>query len=176
MKRFKDYIKEITNPILKNPNFKKWFGKSKVIDKSGNPLVVHHGTHAKFTVFDLKKVGHNYRDSSGGFFFTDRKDRATGYAKLHTQTYKGKGDGIVMGVYLNISKPYRDYAEDYYGAVEKFDRNSHTLTRNAILEGYDGIIIESPTGSLYVVFKPNQIKSATDNNGDFNPKSNDITE
>lgn len=25
------------------PEFKKWFGDSKVVDKAGQPLVVHHG-------------------------------------------------------------------------------------------------------------------------------------
>ena len=37
--------------------FKRWFGKSKVVDRDGEPLVVYHATDADFTVFDRDKLG-----------------------------------------------------------------------------------------------------------------------
>ena len=57
--------------------FKRWFGDSKVVDKDGKPLVVYHGTDwnmmnepAGKAVFDQGKIGQNFFQSLGGFFFT----------------------------------------------------------------------------------------------------------
>ena len=37
------------------PQFKAWFGKSKVVDKDGNPLVVYHGTVHDFDTFSMER-------------------------------------------------------------------------------------------------------------------------
>ena len=45
---------------------------SKVVDADGKPLVVEHGTHADFTVFDINKIGENSKDNGlfgAGFYF-----------------------------------------------------------------------------------------------------------
>ena len=34
------------------PEFRRWFGNSKVVDENGKPLVVYHSTHAEFTEAD----------------------------------------------------------------------------------------------------------------------------
>jgi SPP1 gp7 family putative phage head morphogenesis protein len=36
------------------PEFKRWFGDSKVVDEKGEPLVVYHGTTADFDIFDTQ--------------------------------------------------------------------------------------------------------------------------
>lgn len=41
--------------------------------------------------------------------------------------------------------------------------------------GYDGVIVERPEGTNYVVFLPTQIKSAVGNAGTFKPRTADIT-
>jgi hypothetical protein len=38
------------NP-MDRPGFRKWFGRSKVVDQKGDPLVVFHGTNAVFKSF-----------------------------------------------------------------------------------------------------------------------------
>jgi hypothetical protein len=49
----------------------------------------------------------------------------------------------------------------------------HNTIRNS---GFDGIIAHRPDGTKeYVVFKPEQVKSAIGNNGDFDPTNPDIT-
>ena len=68
------------------PEFKRWFGDSKVVDRDGEPLVVYHGTEDDFTVFDPWKT--NYGDVSEGYsFFTNKKngyaDSAQDYANRH---------------------------------------------------------------------------------------------
>jgi hypothetical protein len=39
-------------PQTDTPEFKKWFGDSKVVDADGKPLVVYHGTNAEFDAFE----------------------------------------------------------------------------------------------------------------------------
>ena len=41
------YEKDTDN--TKTSNFKSWFGRSKIVDKSGKPLVVYHGSNSKFS-------------------------------------------------------------------------------------------------------------------------------
>ena len=66
-----------------NNNFKKWFSGSKIVDKSGKPLTVYHGSPDEFDEF------------MGATYFTEDYFNADGYA----------GDGTVYEVYLSIKKP-----------------------------------------------------------------------
>ena len=68
-----------------NPAFRKWFGDSKVVDKYGMPLVVHHGSPFDFDTFSPDYVG----DGAGGrdtwvagttYFFTESQKAAESYA------------------------------------------------------------------------------------------------
>ena len=42
--------------VVDTPEFKHWFGDSKVVDKDGKPLVVYHGTDADIKKFDFSKT------------------------------------------------------------------------------------------------------------------------
>ena len=80
-----------------SPYFKKWFGKSEVVDENGEPLVVYHGTPSgEFNVFDYDRIGNLGRMEGQGFYFATDKGMA--------QSYMGK-DGRLMEVYLDIEKP-----------------------------------------------------------------------
>ena len=58
------------------PAFKRWFGNSKVVDDSGKPLVVYHGSdEAGFTEF-ISDIKHSGRE---GIFFTGRLETANTY-------------------------------------------------------------------------------------------------
>jgi len=65
------------------PAFKKWFGDSKVVDESGKPLVVYHGTGKKFDEFSMAHGGSVTKANSAkeGFWFSS-KDVAEGYGDL----------------------------------------------------------------------------------------------
>jgi hypothetical protein len=77
-------------------NFYNWFGASKVVDEKGEPLVVYHGSKEEFQEFNHDLIGKNAGTSEGfGFYFTDNKNVAKGYAK----------DGKLYEVYLKIEKP-----------------------------------------------------------------------
>ena len=56
----------------KTPEFKRWFGVSKVVDEDGNPLVVYHGTKKDFSSFKTK-----YGD--GLFFFSTNSSFASNW-------------------------------------------------------------------------------------------------
>ena len=119
--------------------------KSKVIDENGEPLVVYHGTGAKFSVFKNKEN-----------WFTSDIQYAMQYAKLRKSN---DGDNSsVMSAFLNI----RNMLDGNYFP-------SSLLNNEAFYNKYDGWANKNPDGELdhFVVSNPNQIKSATDNNGDF---------
>lgn len=54
------------------PEFKQWFGDSKVVDENGKPKVMYHGSREKFTSMNKEK--------GGLLYFADKKYTAVGYA------------------------------------------------------------------------------------------------
>jgi len=169
--------------LVRTPEFKKWFGDwendpenaSKVVDENGEPMVVYHGTGSYFNVFDRKKIGLNYIQSEqGGFFFTQRKQSAENYAKLHSEL---KSKGFVYECFLNIKNPLiRRTNSDYYAPADNYDINRGDYIRELFIdEMLDGIIIfGTRKDNLYVVNNSNQIKLADGTNTTFDKKNNDI--
>lgn len=210
------------------PEFKSWFGNSKVVDANGDPLVVYHGTSADFNEFDYGKIGTQGRAEGAGFYFTNNQSVAKGY-------------GSTMEVYLSIEKPLAYDAKPFskpilkniikrvaeieserdgmsigdgflsnfgdvnYEGLDSVLREATNLiaddetavdqlsgivgsgvnpevVNQATKEvtGYDGIIAKGfgnqgdSSNTIYVSFFPNQIKSATKNNGEFDKGNNDI--
>ena len=142
--------------ILDNPNFKKWFNGSKVVDKDGNPLRMYHGTGSDFTKFEHDKTG------GVGFYFTSDPEEANVYADFR----RGENENV-MPVYLSIKNPAtteieESIAKEFQGRLGGNPR----LQINKILQqrGYDGIVRDTHV----IAFYPNQIKSAIGNTGDFN--------
>lgn len=87
--------------VTDTPEFKRWFGNSKVVDKDGKPLVVYHGTDKKFTEFSKEKIGSNtgWDNSRLGFFFIADRGLASNFAK------ETSGGGEIVEAYLSIQKP-----------------------------------------------------------------------
>lgn len=73
-------------------NFWKWFGKSRVVDEHGKPLMVFHGSGVKFE--------EHLTDTIGRTWFTSDLDYAEQYA------YTGKNVGNIMACYLKIENPF----------------------------------------------------------------------
>jgi hypothetical protein len=61
------------NPQTASKPFKKWFGKSQVVDPLGNPQVVYHGTTNDFKSFATEKANPE-SDWGAGIYFTNDKD------------------------------------------------------------------------------------------------------
>ncbi|MFH2060068.1 MAG: hypothetical protein ABIJ59_14355 [Pseudomonadota bacterium] len=96
---------KVSKPTIKyqlkqteSPEFKKWFGNSKVVDENGKPLVVYHGSPEKFNVFSYENVGAQGTTEGYGFYFTPDKNIAKGYAEK-------RGEGKLFEIYLKIENP-----------------------------------------------------------------------
>lgn len=177
------YISKVTD----NPNFKRWFDDSKIVDNNGNPLKVYHGSsNAIFSDFKTSS-GYEY---GNGAYFTPEPARAAMYAGYNRRLSKILSfiedggdindlndtdlDFINAGVYpvfLSIKNPI--YTNEFYsldGATNN-DKN-----KEARKKGYDGLIKQWHNGTIVeiVAFYPTQIKSIF-NNGDYNPNNPDIS-
>lgn len=102
-----------TAPATDSAAFKKWFGKSKVVDEHGAPLIVYHGTGA--TVgddfgFDYKFLGKNGSAEGYGFYFTSNLNTAQGYQEE---------GGSLVKAYLALQKPMPVKQKPFSKAVLK---------------------------------------------------------
>lgn len=123
---------------------------SKVVDDNGEPLVVYHGTKDRFNTFSTKKT------STPMFYFTSERH------KIEEGSVGARTSGRIMEVYLNMRNPAGWREED-------------NLTNDQIrYKGHDGKALLDDDYNVYVVFSPNQIKSATDNIGSFDDADEDI--
>lgn len=143
---------------------------SKIVDENGEPLVVYHGTKAEIESFDDSKVGSNmdFGTMGRGFYFTSDKQNADNYAR----NAEGVGSPNTMQVFLNIRNVNDVRWNELSGDNEKRSTAFQVKMRS---KGYDGLSATAPNAATwYVVFSPNQIKSATDNTGDFSDKNDGI--
>ena len=146
---------------------------SKIVDENGEPMVVYHGTNEHFSVFtESKSKGtHGEQDQLEGVYFTDRRDVAEWYSDFSTPEY-------VKNVFLNLKKPYQ--SNNIIELKEGFGSDVLKGISKKVQEGgFDGILIDKGFFTLgeqrlYLAFEPNQIKSATDNTGEFSAENNDI--
>ena len=142
---------------INSDNFKRWFKDSKVVDDNGLPLVVWHGSNSDFSIFDISKARTNM--DIQGFFFTPDKRESQDYGNN------------VRSFFLSIQNP-ADY-NTAYSIFEKFkgQNDAGSLARNELINlGFDGVIGDGE----FIAFYPEQIKSATGNNGDFDTNNPDV--
>lgn len=167
------------------PEFKKWFGDSKVVDEKGNPLVVYHGTANTFSEFkkSTKKTKNSFdRDSSAGIYFSDSPDQSEYFARAkaaqkNTKLWEMPSGQQIYPVYLSMENPLE------YDFENKFKEPDViiNISKQAKKQGHDGVILknvfDAPIGkpaTVYLVFKPTQIKSAIGNSGAFDPNNPNI--
>jgi hypothetical protein len=185
--------------------FRKWFGKSAVVDANGDPLVVYHGTSDDFTVFGNKYAGRTWE------MFSDSSEYSNRFASSR--------GGRLVPVYLSIRNPLDmrslpairgdvrnkliplledagvkfgnsfkmsdlPYERDLFQIVNMAGHKSG-FADAVMAAGYDGIIMPDNhdgdylddggiIATTYIALKPNQIKSAIGNNGDFDGSNPDI--
>ena len=171
--------------------FKNWFGDwehdpenaSKVVDENGEPRVVYHGTYGDFTVFDKARIGSatDYGIWGRGFYFTNMENTPYGNKKLALflnfrnpfifNDYKSAEE---IGDYLNIWDG-NFHEDDRFGIFRPYATGAVQIADSAQERGHDGLIAVLGKWTEYIAFEPNQIKSATDNRGTFDPKNPDIT-
>jgi len=161
----------VAGSITDTPAFKRWFGDSKVVDADGKPLVVYHGTPAGRDFSEFRQDKKRVSTTEPGFFFAPDPTVASRYAGWD-ENFPSVEQGNVMPVYLNIRNPLVvDFKGGKYGRLEAIEQ--------ARRDGHDGayFINHYDAGGVqeqWVAFRPEQIKSAIGNNGDFDPSNPDI--
>ena len=174
---------------VRTPSFKAWFGDwqndpenaSKVVNpRTGEPQVVYHGTNAQFDTFEPSYP----RFAPGnihGIYFTDVFDEEMREAygenqyavflnvrnllEESPQRYIEKLKGVELPV-----PPSEEKMKAYRAAVGNID----DIKKSIQDAGFDGAKNRFGRGREYIIFHPNQIKSATGNGGAFNPADANI--
>jgi len=170
------------NPVqyqqVRTPEFKSWFGDSKVVDENGEPLVVCHATNADFTEFDTN-LGSGV--AGKGTYVTSIKPSNDNYGNY------------VMPLFVSIRNPIdfssgdkaiNDKAEDLgleglfeLSSLAQIDQWSGELKQKLQQEGHDGAELKGDGNARYfVAYNSNQIKSAIGNTGSFSQQSNKVHE
>lgn len=170
--------------------FKNWFGdwendptnSSKVLDENSEPMLVYHRSFWEFTEFDPDMGGDNFdRGEDKGFLFFARKESDANQALDGAIDYarnSGKEDIEYMKnrrfykCFINLRNPLASNKYDHWD----FDSDKiQTEFYDGDADGneYDGIILDN--SDMVIAIRSNQIKSATDNRGTFDPESGDIT-
>ena len=173
---------------------------SKIVDENGEPLINYHGTSSDFNEFvknEIGKVTNNAGIFGNGFYFTNGKKLAENYSK-----YNKEKQGKVIEGFLNIKKPFIWSEKRNVAVARKLgfpesrikngsllplndDKQIMKFTESLKNAGYDGVIFnyKKGTGGRFeedyvvnetVIFEPNQIKSAENNDGKFDSNSNNI--
>ena len=150
--------------------FKRWFGDSKVVDADGKPLILKHGTAEDFTVFDQGRAGRSTGHATAplGIFMTADASSAKAYAVNASEGMPGLAK--VLDLYASIRNPY----EMTVAQSQSLDTVEKSRAFRADLErqGYDGIQLKGTP--VWIAFSNTQMKSATDNNGEFDEFDPDI--
>ena len=168
------------DPQTETPAFKKWFKSSKVVDESGKPLRVYHGTTGDFDAFDASKHGEKDHGWYGvGHYLTADPETASAYAVYNEMKDGSPTPGAnVMPAYVSLQNPYI-WPKDRKPAQTR--EEAAQLTKELRDAGYDGVVVpneyQAPEYADFhevVAFRPEQIKSATGNNGQFDPANPSI--
>lgn len=154
----------------KSEAFRRWFGDSKVVDADGKPLNLYHGTAADFTVFDQSRAGSatGHATSALGIFMSSDRRAAQNYAEKASDGMPGYGR--VMDLYASIQNPYLMSVEESQEVESPLE--ARRLRTRLEQQGYDGIRLKGTP--VWIAFNNYQVKSATDNNGEFDEFDPDI--
>ena len=179
--------------MVRTKAFKDWFvnwendpaNASKVVDENGEPMVVYHGT----------KWNPNEEESGNAVFkagwFTSIKSRAEGFGEpvsafinIRKPAYSEEANAT-EGFDLNNPRTFGEY--DGYLNVENYPSNpklsegAKRVIKMRNPNNYEEALAIAEASMTrgkqffsIIPAHPNQIKSATDNNGEFNPDDPDI--
>ena len=198
-----DVLRQTGTTKTDSPEFRAWFGDSKVVDEKGAPLVVYHGTdevvRPKGTIGKDASGKRTYRASSPELGFSEFRMPRDGYEMgAHFGSEKqAKKFGPAFQFFLSISNPLRlpdlgvwgyqsvirearkagvPISEGEYDAVFAAQDNNAALRDLLTEKGFDGIVYANAMegrGDSYIAFRPEQIKSVN-NSGTFDPTNPNI--
>lgn len=173
---------------IDTPEFRNWFGDSKVVDADGKPLVVYHGSpDARFVTGGDATFRNRWTGSAedgAHWFASSRKTAATYADDRRAFDYQNAEPGLVDAYLVARNPLIVDAGGSNWRDAQKRGRTADIIA-DAKAAGHDSIIIRAvkddynndaktrPTDT-YVVFSSTQIKSATGNRGTFDPADPNI--
>lgn len=175
---------------VRTQEFKDWFGDwendpanaSKVVDENGEPLVVWHGSKISNKITTFRNIPTYFADRYTAFSYTPFMD-------VEDETE------YMYPTFLNIRNPKQvdgkgAYWNDINGMstddiVKSINEEDGAIIKN--IKDYSDftpgnpdlsldLLEEAPLHTDYVTTNPNQIKSATNNNGQFSSSNDNIND
>ena len=99
--------------VTNTPEFKRWFGDSKVVDEKGKPLIVYRGEHGP---------GSGEVESRAGSISFGSREAANLYAESPNDRRETAVAPRVMPAYLRIEKPFIDNRDDPFIDLGELER------------------------------------------------------
>jgi len=152
----------VVSPDDRQKNFKQWFGNSHVVDETGKPKVVYHGTP---DVRGILKEGFQPRARGSVFFAAGSRPTADSYADDRRAFDYQNAEPATIPLHLSLQNPM------HIDAQGKNWKETEKHVEEAKDKGHDGLIIHNsvdyynntknakPT-TVYAWFHPTQAKSA----------------
>jgi 2'-5' RNA ligase/GNAT superfamily N-acetyltransferase len=160
-------------PPVETTNFKKWFGKSKVRDDDGKPMVVYHGTTHNFEAFNpdtanaenyygkalyftssTEDLGSNYATESG----PDLTSRIEHRSEQIMQEWEDRWDDVKDEIGLPDVEDYPSYSDVNYKRVtekakaeakEEIAGQSKGLSMPVYLSIQNPVIVQKQGGTYF---------------------------
>lgn len=140
-------------------NVSKWFGDSVVVDKTGKPIEVYHGSpDIRFT-----KNGEKFISRSNQYFFTDNYKTATTYRDVKKAFDHQNAVGGVLKAYLKIENPLVIDADkanwretEHYIDVARRSNKDGVIFINSE-DSYNNFGKNKTQSTVFVVFNADQI-------------------
>ena len=166
--------------LLDSPNFKRWFGNSKIVDEDGNPKVFYHGTTSgeDFSTFD---------GGIRGVIFVSPSPEVADYFALSSED---NDNARVFPLYVRAENPFEFWNNDHLDKVLSRQPSKGSSFRERVSDGswaalatvIDDIkaagfdsYYEMEMGQINLgVFDPNQLKSSVSNTGEYSRTNNDV--
>lgn len=172
------------------------FYNSEVRDKNDNLLTVYHARNNDFNTFDKSQIGSNTYGNARDWAWAATSDIGFWFHDSDLKNRMGT-KGKTLRSYINIENAWRGSIDDVVDKIRTYSPNEDETSENyyqeknhnelknyakkfvdeITAEDYDGMILYDTEfgGFSYVVFNPNQIKSAEpityDENGRVIPVS-----
>lgn len=167
-----DGVELSTGGAPDTPEFKAWFGDSKVVDDSGKPIKVAHGGlgATDIEIFDTAYSGLTTGNNTfEAFHFTNDPDVAQDYSRqAFNRRYQDDPESLITdGIVKKIPK-FKGY-DDQYAYVEKL-ANKRLGTSDVYLSIKNPIVIDLQGERVdvqYIERLTNFAKNGVDENGEF---------
>ena len=144
-----------------SPEFRRWFGRSMMVDPAGNPIRLYHGTSGSFNVFNLSEFG----KYGPGIYLTASRENAAGFASgmrgpdmvgpsvmplyvrlvnplILVETNKGPLINTISGELTPGHEALQEKISTLSAAVEYMGGKGSEFSREVRSLGHDGIIVD----------------------------------